>query len=247
MIPGIQEERASEGRGWWAVYTKHQHEKRVADMLLTKGSEVFLPLYTADRRRRDRTVTLALPLFPSYVFVREDPEMRLAVLSTPGVHLIVSRGPAFGVIPDEEIENLRVAIAARRVIEPHPYCQIGKRVRIARGALKGLEGILIRQKGLCRVILSIEMLEKSMAVEVDAVEIEPAFNSLPANSPTSRDPSSPGSPSFRGSTHKISELHRNRRLETGECRSRIAHRDEVPRERMGRLEYGDGSPGKRFL
>ena len=166
--------RCFQRRGWWAVYTKHQHEKHVADMLLTKGTEVFLPLYSADRCRRDRTVRLALPLFPSYVFVREKIEMRLAVLSTPGVHLIVSRGPALGVIPDEEIENLRVAISAERVIEPHPYCQIGNRVRITRGALEGLEGILVRQKGLCRVVISIEMLAKSIAVEVDVSEIRPA-------------------------------------------------------------------------
>jgi transcription antitermination factor NusG len=164
----------AERRGWWAVYTKHQHEKRVADTLLAKGTEVFLPLCTADRRRRDRTVRLALPLFPTYVFVRAEPEMRLAVLSTPGVHLIVSHGPAFGVIPDEEIENLRVAIAAERVIEPHQFCRTGNRVRITRGTLQGLEGILVRRKGLCRVILSIDMLAKSVAVEVDVAEIGPA-------------------------------------------------------------------------
>jgi transcription antitermination factor NusG len=171
MIQNIQDGRSAQVRGWWAVYTRHQHEKCVAEMLLSKGSEVFLPLYTADRRRRDRTVRLALPLFPSYVFVRENPGMRLAVLSTPGVHLIVTRGPAFGVIPDQEIENLRVAIAAERHIEPYPYFRIGNRVRITRGALQGLEGILIRQKGLCRVIVSIEMLAKSIAVEVDVAEI----------------------------------------------------------------------------
>lgn len=174
MIEDVPSRQLDERRGWWAVYTKHQHEKRVADMLLAKGSEVFLPLYTADRHRRDRNVRLALPLFPCYVFARENPEMRLAVLSTPGVHLIVSRGPAFGVIPYEEIDCLRVAIAAERVIEPHPYCRVGDRVRITRGALEGLEGIMIRHKGLCRVIISIEMLAKSIALEVDVAEIEPA-------------------------------------------------------------------------
>ena len=171
MIHGMQDGRYAEGHGWWAVYTKHQHEKCVGDMLLSKGLEVFLPLYTADRRRRDRTVRLALPLFPCYVFVRENPSARLAVLSTPGVHLIVTRGPAFGVIPDQEIENLRVAIAAERQIEPCPYFGVGNRVRITQGVLRGLEGILVRQKGLSRVIISIEMLAKSIAVEVDVAEI----------------------------------------------------------------------------
>jgi transcription antitermination factor NusG len=174
IMRSIDGSGSAEGRGWWAVYTKHQHEKRVADMLLAKGTEVFLPLYPADRRRRDRTVRLALPLFPSYVFVREEPEMRLAIQSTPGVHLIVSHGPKFGVIQEEEIENLRVAVAAERVMKPHPFCRTGSRVRIMHGPLQGLEGILIRQKGLCRVIISIEMLAKSVAVEVDVAEIGPA-------------------------------------------------------------------------
>ena len=146
-------------------------------MLLTKGTEVFLPLYMENRRRRDRSVTLSLPLFPSYVFVREEAEMRLAILSTPGVHLIVSRGPSFGVISDEEIDNLRVAVAAARAIEPYPFCHIGNRVRISHGALQGLEGILVRHKGLSRVIVSIEMLAKSVAVEVDAAEIGPVQSS----------------------------------------------------------------------
>jgi transcription antitermination factor NusG len=179
MTAKIQGGMVAVRRGWWAVYTKHQHEKRVADMLLCKGTEVFLPLYRAHRRRRDRTVSLTLPLFPSYVFVRQAPHMRLAVLSTPGVHLIVSNGPSFGVIPDEEIENLRVALAAERAIEPHTFCRTGSRVRITRGALQGLEGILVRQKGFCRVILSIEMLAKSVAVEVDVAEIGPAHGTEP--------------------------------------------------------------------
>ena len=136
--------RNEEEPGWWAVYTKHQHEKRVAEIVVAKGAEVFLPLYDSDRRRRDRTVTLALPLFPSYVFVREQPEIRVLLLSTPGVHMIVTRGPAYDVIPDDEIRNLRIALAAERGIEPHTFLQIGERVQIIRGPLPGLEGFLVR-------------------------------------------------------------------------------------------------------
>jgi hypothetical protein len=109
--------------------------------------------------------------------------MRLAVVSTPGVHLIVKRGPALGIIPDQEIQNLRVAIAAERVIEPHPFCQIGQRVEIIAGALQGLQGILVRQKGLCRVILTVQMLAKSVAVEVDLAEIVPVPEPSPAGKP----------------------------------------------------------------
>lgn len=179
MIDSIDSGPATKEGSWWALYTKHQHEKRVAEMLLAKGVEVFLPLYDEDRRRRDRTVRLTLPLFPSYVFVRACTERQLAVISTPGVHQIVSQGSAFGVIPEQEIQNLRIAISAERAIESLPFCRVGEYVRITRGPLQGLEGLLLRQKGLCRVILSIQMLAKSVAVEVDVGEIAPVRSCPP--------------------------------------------------------------------
>lgn len=160
-------------KGWWAVYIKHQHEKCVAEMLAMKGAEVFLPVYDTDRQRRQRTVKLTLPLFPGYAFVREQPEMRLPVLSTPGVHQIVTRGPAYGIIPDSEIRNLQIAMTAKRDIEPHPMCRIGERVRIVSGSLEGLEGVLVRQKNVCRVILSVQMLAQAAAVEVHISEVVP--------------------------------------------------------------------------
>src|SRR4051794_20704062 len=122
--------------GWWAVYTKHQHEKRVAEMAALKGAEVFLPLYDARRERKFRTVTLAVPLFPSYVLVREQPAMRVPILSIPGVHMIVTRGSEYGVIPDHEVENLRLAMTSKRGIEPYGHIALGERVRIIRGALE---------------------------------------------------------------------------------------------------------------
>jgi transcription antitermination factor NusG len=177
VCPMIRKEKEP---GWWAVYTKHQHEKRVAEMVAAKGAEVFLPLYDSDRRRRDRTVRLALPLFPSYVFVREQPEIRVPLLSTPGVHMIVTRGPAYSVIPDHEIRNLRIALAAGRGIEPHSFLQIGERVQIIRGALMGLKGLLVRHKNLCRVVISVQMLAQAAAVEVDVSELAPVRVSRPA-------------------------------------------------------------------
>lgn len=157
--------------GWWAVYTKHQHEKTVSEILAVRGAEVFLPLYEIRRRRTQRTVTLALPLFPGYLFVRERADMRLPVLSTPGVHMIVSRGPHLGVIPHCEIQNLQIAMAAKHGIEPHPFCRLGERVRIVRGPLRGLEGFLVRQKAACRVIVSVQMLAQAASVEVHVSEL----------------------------------------------------------------------------
>jgi transcription antitermination factor NusG len=161
--------------GWWAVYTKHQHEKRVAELLTMKGAEVFLPLYDTQRNRKYRTVTLALPLFPSYLFVREQFEMRVPVLSTPGVHMIVTRGPEYGTIPDCEIRNLRLAVMAERRLEPHSFLPLGERVRVMRGSLQGLEGILVRYRNTCRVVISVHLLSQSAAVEVGALDIAPAL------------------------------------------------------------------------
>jgi transcription antitermination factor NusG len=159
--------------GWWAVYTKHQHEKRVAEALLAKGIEVFLPLYTSIRRRQNRVFRTSLPLFPSYVFIREQPEMRLNILSTPGVHAIVTRGSEYGLIQDHELRNLRIAVASMRTLEPCSFLQVGDRVRVFRGPLAGLEGHLVRRRNLCRVVISVELLAQAAAVEVNGSEIGP--------------------------------------------------------------------------
>lgn len=161
------------GRGWWALYTRHQHEKNVASVLSGKGEETFLPLYESLRHWKDRSKKLWLPLFPGYVFIREAPERRLQVVSTPGIHMIVSRGDQFAVIADAEIESLRIALDGPSRVEPHPYLQSGERVRVIRGPLEGLQGILVRRKSLCRLVLSVEMLAQSACVEVNACDIEP--------------------------------------------------------------------------
>lgn len=153
-------------QGWWAVYTKHQHEKRVAEVLMHHGAEVFLASYQETRLWNKRKVTLSLPLFPSYLFVREDLRLRLAVVSTPGVHMIVCQGGKHAVIPPAEIENLRRAMQCPRGIQPHSFLKAGQKVRIVRGVMEGVEGILLRHKGQCHVVLSIDMLARSAVVEV---------------------------------------------------------------------------------
>lgn len=144
--------------GWWAVYTRHQHEKRVSQMLLAKGMEIFLPVCQSVRKWKDRSVQLELPLFPGYVFVRESLTNRLQIASTPGVHTIVSRGENFAVIPGEEIEALRRAAREDSGIEPHPFLCNGDPVRVIRGPLKGVRGFLVRRKNISRLVLSVEML-----------------------------------------------------------------------------------------
>jgi transcription antitermination factor NusG len=158
---------------WWALYTRHQHEKTVADMLTAKGFEVFLPLYESVRRWKDRKKMLSLPLFPCYVFVRGGLNRRLQVVTTPGVHMILTHGESFAVIPEVEIEAIRKTVEGSYRVEPHPYLKVGERVRVIRGTLEGVEGVLLRRKNLCRLVLSVAMVAQSVAVEIDAADVEP--------------------------------------------------------------------------
>jgi transcription antitermination factor NusG len=157
--------------GWWAIYTRHQHERSAAEILASKGCEVFLPLYDVIRRWKDRTVKLSIPLFPCYLFVRGNLARRLQIVTTPGVHMIVRHGERFAVVTNEEVQALQKAVQCPYRVEPHPFLQCGERVRVKRGALEGVEGILVRKKNLCRFVLSVEMLARSAAVEVDAADV----------------------------------------------------------------------------
>src|SRR5579871_3067439 len=159
--------------GWWALYTRHQHEKAVAEMLSAKGFEVFLPLYESIRRWKDRSKMLTLPLFPCYVFVRGGLNRRLQVVTTPGVHMILFHGEQVAMIPGAEIEAIRKAVEGPFRVEPHPFLKCGERVRVTRGSLEGVEGILIRKKNLYRLVLSVDMMAQSVAVEIDATDVEP--------------------------------------------------------------------------
>lgn len=169
---------------WYALYTRYQHEKVVADLLARKGFETFLPLYTAVHRWKDRVKTLTLPLYPSYVFLRGGLEPRLAILTTPGVIGIVGFAGRPGVIPQTEIEAVRRVIDSSLKAEPHPFLKCGERVRVVGGPLGGIEGILVRKKSFYRLVLSVELLQKSIAVEIDAWMIEPVgqpqLGSVPA-------------------------------------------------------------------
>lgn len=170
---GDLEFASGEAPTWWAIYTRHQHEKQVTEMLQAKGYEVFLPLYDSVRRWRDRRKLLSLPLFPGYVFVRGCTTRRLGIVSTPGVHMVLSRGEAAAVIPEEEIQAIRRTIEGKFAVEPHPYLKCGDRVRVTRGSLEGVEGILIRKKNIFRLVLSVDMLAQSVSIEIDATAVRP--------------------------------------------------------------------------
>lgn len=157
---------------WFALYTRHQHEKSVVEILSGKDVKVFLPLYHAAHRWKDRIKQLSLPLFPNYVFVFAGPEERGRILSTPGVYDFVRHGGSPAPIPSGQIEAVRRVVASGASVEPHPYLRCGDRVRLKTGPLEGIEGILVRKKNFYRLVVSVELLERSVAAEVDAVDVE---------------------------------------------------------------------------
>jgi transcription antitermination factor NusG len=164
---------------WYAIYAKHQHERSAADLLARKGFEILLPMYRSIRRWKDRDKSVLSPLFPCYLFVRTDLSRKVDILRTPGVFWLVESGGCACHIPDADIEGINKIVQTPDRIAPHPYLKSGEWVRVRHGSLRGLEGILTRVKNQYRVVLTIEPLQKAVAVEVDISAIEP----LPGNDP----------------------------------------------------------------
>jgi transcription termination/antitermination protein NusG len=158
---------------WFAVYTRSRHEKTCAEQMSRRSIEHFLATYETVRHWKDRQKRLSLPLFSGYVFVRIRFEERRSVLVIPGVVQIVGFGDRPAPIADQEIENVRGILSRGGLAEPHPYLAVGRRVRIARGVLAGLEGVLIRKKGQLRLLISIELIRQSATIEVDGADVEP--------------------------------------------------------------------------
>jgi transcription antitermination factor NusG len=167
LPPAYGEER------WYAAYTCANHEKSVAAQLEVRAVEHFVPLYNSVRRWRDRRVRLAMPLFPGYVFLRLALREKLRVLEIPSlVHLVGFDGqPA--ALSDEEIEALRQGLTERLNVQPHPYLTVGRRVRVVSGPLTGLEGIILRKKNHLRFVISLNLIMRSVSVELDDADIVP--------------------------------------------------------------------------
>jgi len=167
---GIQ--RANLASNWYSLFTHHQHEKSVALALSNKGYEIYLPLYRSLRRWRDRAKVLWLPLFPGYVFICEGMDRQLPILTTPGIVRIVGWGGHPEIVLQSQLNAVRQMVESRLAVETHPFLQRGDRVRVKTGPLMGLEGMLIRQKGVARLVVSMEMLGRSAAVEIDVSNVE---------------------------------------------------------------------------
>ena len=159
---------------WFAVYTTSRHEKRVAQHLALREIEYYLPLYRSERKWSDGSrVTLELPLFPGYLFVRIRRNERVRVLDVPGALTVVGgTGGEPVALPDDAIEALRTGLYLRKA-EPHPLLTVGQRARIRSGALAGMEGVVMRMKNSFRVILTLEHIQRSIAVDVSGDDLEP--------------------------------------------------------------------------
>jgi transcription antitermination factor NusG len=161
-----------EPANWYALYTAPRHEKYVAELIDRQGIACYLPLYRSVRRWKDRRKELLMVLFPGYVFVQMALQNRLRVLQLPGAVRLLSFNGQPAVLPDHEIEALRDRLSGAGKIEPHPYLSVGRHVRVRSGPLKGLEGIIQRSKDRCRIVISIHLIMRSVAVEVDDCDLE---------------------------------------------------------------------------
>jgi transcription antitermination factor NusG len=159
---------------WFAIHTVAKHEKRVTKQLQEKDIDTFLPLLPEVHRWSDRLTRVDVPLFSCYTFVRivPAPEKRLPVLTTPGVLGFVGSQREGTPIPEREIENLKTAIKDQGPCAPHPFITAGTRVRIRDGALAGVEGILVSQDKNRSLVVSVELLQRSLSISIEGCDIE---------------------------------------------------------------------------
>jgi transcription antitermination factor NusG len=174
-VPGSiqgEDDASTENAGarypWFALQVRLRHESNVSDHLQGKGYEWFLPLYKARRRWSDRVKEVDSPLFRGYLFCRFNPHDRLPILKTPGVTQIVGYNHVPVPVDEQEIQAIRRLVASGVPNFPCAYLEVGSKVRIEAGALRGIEGILMDLKGKRRLVLSITLLQRSVAVEIDS-------------------------------------------------------------------------------
>jgi transcription antitermination factor NusG len=172
-IPWTRHGDTSDEGSWYALYTCPRHEKRVVQQIEQHRISCFLPLYRSVRRWKDRRKELELALFPGYVFVRIALQDRLRVLQLASVVRFVSFNGHPLPLPQGEMDALMTGLRSGVRAEPHPYLTVGRRVSVKHGPLAGSQGILVRRKDKFRVVLSLELIMRSVAVEVDEADVEP--------------------------------------------------------------------------
>jgi len=167
------------GFPWYALQVRPRFEKIVASTLLSKGFEGFLPLYRRRSRWSDRVKEIEEPLFSGYLFCRFDVNRRLQIVITPGVIRVVGIGKVPMPVDDREIAAIQSIVLSGLQASPWPYLHVGQKVIIERGSLAGVEGILVAQKGSARLVVSVSLLQRSVAVEIDESWVWPAAPAFP--------------------------------------------------------------------
>jgi transcription antitermination factor NusG len=157
---------------WYAVYTRSRHEMMVKRQLDGKSIPNFLPLYSKLSQWKDRKKEIQLPLFPGYIFVRILIENRLDILKTMGVVYFVGDGSSPPPISEDSINSIQSFLRQGLKCDPHPYLKIGNRVRITDGPLNGIEGILVRKKNRTLLVVSVDLIQRSVSVEIESWKIE---------------------------------------------------------------------------
>lgn len=157
---------------WYAAYTSANHEKRVASQFASRAVEHFCPVYEALHQWKDRRVKVEMPLFPGYVFVRIALRDRLKVLQVPGVACLVGFGGRAVPLPEEDVLRIRTMQDLGVSAKPHPFLTAGKKVRVNSGPLQGLEGFIIKRKNDTRFVVSVELLKRSVSVDLGGAELE---------------------------------------------------------------------------
>ena len=167
---------------WYALYVRERYEKIVTSNLIGKGYEVFLPTYQSKRRWSDRTKVIEVPLFSRYVICRFDFSNRLPVLIVPGVHFVVGFGQTAIPIDPAELSAVRLAVDSGLPCEPWPFLKAGHRVRVEYGPLAGLEGFVLDVKKGYKLVISVNLLGRSVAVELDRDAVKPVSHPKPVHS-----------------------------------------------------------------
>jgi transcription antitermination factor NusG len=163
----------SNAQPWYALAVKHQHENAVTNGLRESGFEALLPVYKSTRKWSDRTKQIDAPVFPGYVFAHFPYDDRVRVLRIPAVRSIVSFNGKPAVLAPGELTDIRAAVESKLPLRPWPFLKQGDRVRIERGPLKGLEATLIQEKDCLRLVISVEILQRAVAVEISPDMIVP--------------------------------------------------------------------------
>jgi len=165
------------GEQWYALQVRSRREGSIATLLSGKGYEILLPTYKSRRHWSGRVKEVNAPLFSGYVFCSFDVSKRLPILVTPGVIAIVGRGRVPVPMEANEISNIQALVSSGLPAEPCPYLELGQKVRIESDALRGVEGILIAFKGSQRIVVSVSLLRRSVALEIDQACVIPIHES----------------------------------------------------------------------